>query len=129
MKLAFTLEYDGTNFSGFQRQKNALTVQEHLETAIEEITGTKLTINYSGRTDAGVHALSQVFDFDTNIERSEENWIKGINSNLPKTIFVKDVFEMPQNFDSRFSAIERRYSYVIYNSKNKPLFLMDFHIG
>ena len=47
MKLAFTLEYDGTNFSGFQRQKNALTVQEHLETAIEEITGTKLTINYS----------------------------------------------------------------------------------
>ena len=46
MKLAFTLEYDGTNFSGFQRQKNALTVQEHLETAIEEITGTKLTINY-----------------------------------------------------------------------------------
>ena len=76
MKLAFTLEYDGTNFSGFQRQKNALTVQEHLETAIEEITGTKLTINYSGRTDAGVHALSQVFDFETDIKRSEENWIK-----------------------------------------------------
>ena len=126
MKLAFTLEYDGTNFSGFQRQKNALTVQEHLETAIEEITGTKLTINYSGRTDAGVHALSQVFDFETDIKRSEENWIKGINSNLPKTIFVKNVFEMPQNFDSRFSAIERRYSYVIYNSKNKPLFFDGF---
>ena len=126
MKLAFTLEYDGTNFSGFQRQKNALTVQEHLETAIEEITGTKITINYSGRTDAGVHALSQVFDFDTDIKRSEQNWIKGINSNLPKTIFVKDVYEMPQNFDSRFSAIERRYSYVIYNSKNKPIFFDRF---
>ena len=122
MKLAFTLEYDGTSFSGFQRQHNAETIQEHIETALEEITGTKITINYSGRTDAGVHALSQVFDFDTNIERSAENWIKGINSNLPKTISVKDVFEMPQNFDSRFSAIERRYSYVIYNSKNKPLF-------
>ena len=122
MKLAFTLEYDGTCFSGFQRQHNAETIQEHIETALEEITGTKITINYSGRTDAGVHALSQVFDFDTNIERSAENWIKGINSNLPKTISVKDVFEMPHNFDSRFSAIERRYSYVIYNSKNKPLF-------
>ena len=126
MKLAFTLEYDGTNFSGFQRQKNAVTVQEHIETAIKEITGTKITINYSGRTDAGVHALSQVFDFDTDLERSSENWIKGINSNLPKTISVKNVFEMPKNFDSRFSAIERRYSYVIYNSKNKPIFFDRF---
>ena len=126
MKLAFTLEYDGTNFSGFQRQKNSITIQEQLEIAIQKITGTKITINYSGRTDAGVHALSQVFDFDTNIKRSSENWIKGINSNLPKTISVKDVFEMPHNFDSRFSAIERRYSYLIYNSKNKPLFFDGF---
>ena len=67
MKLAFTLEYDGTNFSGFQKQNNAITIQEHIENALKNITGSEIKINYSGRTDAGVHALSQVFDFDTNI--------------------------------------------------------------
>ena len=64
MKLAFTLEYDGTNFSGFQKQNNAITIQEHIENALKNITGSEIKINYSGRTDAGVHALSQVFDFD-----------------------------------------------------------------
>ena len=126
MKLAFTLEYDGTDFSGFQSQKNSITIQDHIERAIEKITNTKTRINYSGRTDAGVHALSQVFDFDTEIQREEENWIKGINANLPKTIAVRKVFNVPDDFDSRFSAVERRYSYVIYNSKNKPLFFDTF---
>ena len=79
MKLAFTVEYDGTDFSGFQRQKNAITIQEHIENAIMEITGNPISINYSGRTDAGVHALSQVFDFETNLKREDNNWIKGIN--------------------------------------------------
>ena len=65
MRLAFTLEYDGTNFSGFQKQNNAITIQEHIENALKNITGSEIKINYSGRTDAGVHALSQVFDFDT----------------------------------------------------------------
>ena len=126
MKLAFTLEYDGTDFSGFQSQKNSITIQDYIERAIEKITNTKTRINYSGRTDAGVHALSQVFDFQTEIKREDENWIKGINSNLPKSIAVRRVFNVPDDFDSRFSAIERRYSYVIYNSKNKPLFFDTF---
>ena len=80
-------------------------------------------INYSGRTDAGVHALSQVCDFETTAKRSNEEWLNGINSNLPSTISVKDIFKVPDTFNSRFSAIERKYAYVIYNSKNKPLFL------
>ena len=126
MKLAFTLEYAGTDFSGFQSQKNALTIQYYLEEAIKKITDQETKINYSGRTDAGVHALSQVFDFETKIKRSNENWIKGINSNLPKTIAVKNIFNVSDDFDSRFSAIERRYSYVIYNSPNKPLFFDNF---
>ena len=67
MRLAFTLEYDGTNFSGFQRQINATTIQEHIENAIKKVVGSDISINYSGRTDAGVHALSQVFDFETDI--------------------------------------------------------------
>ena len=122
MRLAFTLEYDGTDFSGFQLQKNAITIQEHLEKAIKEITATDIKINYSGRTDAGVHAISQVFDFETEIQRDDNSWIRGINSNLPKSIAVKNIFHVPTDFNSRFSALERRYAYVIYNSTNKPLF-------
>ena len=91
MKLAFTLEYDGTDFSGFQRQKNAISIQECIEDALQNIVGSKITINYAGRTDAGVHALSQVFDFETEISRTSENWINGINSNLPKNIAVRNL--------------------------------------
>ena len=123
MRLAFTLEYDGTSFSGFQSQKNVPTVQDSVEEALKNITNQNCRINYSGRTDAGVHALSQVCDFETTVKRTDEEWINGINSNLPSTISVKDIFKVPKTFNSRFSAIERKYSYVIYNSKNKPLFI------
>lgn len=126
MKIAATLEYDGTKFSGFQRQNNAITIQQHLEEALNKITSENIVINYSGRTDAGVHAISQVFDFETNISREDSSWIKGINSNLPRSIGVKKIFNVPNNFDSRFSAIERKYSYVIYNSMSKPLFFDDY---
>ncbi len=126
MRLAFTLEYDGTDFSGFQIQKNSITIQEHLENAIKEITAEDIKINYSGRTDAGVHALSQVFDFETDIERDDASWVRGINTNLPKSIAVKNIYHVPIDFNSRFSAQERRYAYVIYNSSNKPLFFDKF---
>jgi len=126
VRLAFTLEYDGTDFSGFQIQKNSITIQEHLENAIKEITAEDIKINYSGRTDAGVHALSQVFDFETDIERDDASWVRGINTNLPKSIAVKNIYHVPIDFNSRFSAQERRYAYVIYNSSNKPLFFDKF---
>ena len=122
MRLAFTTEYDGSGFSGFQRQKNAISIQQNLEEAIEKITQEKKVINYAGRTDAGVHALSQVFDFTTDIIREEKNWIDGINSNLPDAIAVTKMFEVPDDFHSRFSAVERSYTYMIYNSRSKPLF-------
>ena len=108
MRLAFTLEYDGTSFSGFQSQKNVPTIQDSVEDALIKITNKNTRINYSGRTDAGVHALSQVCDFETNIKRSNKEWINGINSNLPSTISVKDIFKVPNSFNSRFSAIERK---------------------
>ena len=126
MRLAFTLEYDGTDFSGFQSQKNAITIQNTIEHALKEITSENVKINYSGRTDSGVHALSQVCDFETNISRGNNEWINGINSNIPPSINVKDICEVPNSFDSRFSAIERKYSYVIYNSSNKPLFFNKY---
>ena len=117
------MEYDGTSFSGFQSQKNVPTVQDSVEEALKKITNQNCKINYSGRTDAGAHALSQVCDFETTVKRTDEEWINGINSNLPSTISVKNIFKVPDTFNSRFSAIERKYSYIIYNSKNKPLFL------
>ena len=80
--------------AGFQRQKNAISIQQNLEEAIEMITQEKKVINYAGRTDAGVHALSQVFDFTTDIKREEKNWIDGINSNLPDAIAVTKMFEV-----------------------------------
>lgn len=126
MRLAFTTEYNGAEFSGFQRQKNAISIQQNLEEVIEKITQEKTVINYAGRTDAGVHALSQVFDFTTNIEREEKNWIDGINSNLPDAIAVTKMFEVPNDFHSRFSAIERSYTYIVYNSRSKPLFFDNY---
>ena len=122
MKLGFTVEYDGTTYSGFQSQKNVLTVQGCIENALKKVTKEDIRINYSGRTDAGVHAMSQVCDFETNIDRNKKNWLNGLNSNLPSSIAVKDIFRVPADFNSRFSAIERKYAYLIYNSDNKPLF-------
>ncbi|MDC3268470.1 tRNA pseudouridine(38-40) synthase TruA, partial [Gammaproteobacteria bacterium] len=113
MKLAFTTEYDGSIFSGFQRQKNADSVQQNIEEALEKITQEKVVINYAGRTDAGVHALSQVFDFTTELERPNKNWIDGINSNLADSVAVTSISRVPDDFHSRYSAIERSYTYVI----------------
>ena len=110
MRLAFTTEYDGSTFSGFQRQKNADSVQQNIEEALEKITQEKISINYAGRTDAGVHALSQVFDFSTSIKRDDKNWIDGINSNLTDLIAVTSITEVPDDFHSRFSALERSYT-------------------
>ena len=126
MRYACVTEYDGTNFSGFQRQLNAKSIQECIEVALQQVTQKKIPINYSGRTDAGVHALSQVFDFETSINRDSKNWLDGLNSNLPKSINIKNISQVSDDFHSRFSAKERSYSYVIYNSKNKPLFFNRF---
>jgi len=126
VKLVFTLEYNGKEFSGFQKQTNAITIQEKVEAAIKKITLCDVSINYAGRTDAGVHALSQVFDFETDIQRKDEDWINGLNSNLPESIKVKSISQVKNNFHSRFSAKNRSYAYVIYNSKSKPVFFNDF---
>ena len=76
MKLAFTVQYEGTNYSGFQKQSNAITVQDCLLNAFNEIIDHPIDMNISGRTDKGVHALGQVFDINTNIHRKQEQWIK-----------------------------------------------------
>ena len=126
MKLAALIQYKGTDYSGFQRQNNAPSIQEVIEDALHIITQEDCKINYAGRTDAGVHALSQTFDFTTNIERDYEDWIKGLNSNLPNSLLVTQIIKVDDDFHSRFSALARSYTYCIYNSNQKPIFFADY---
>ena len=91
LKLAFKIQYKGTHYSGFQSQKNANSIQDELIRAFKQISVDNLQMNYSGRTDKGVHALGQVFDIVVSQDRSDMQWINGLNANLPNDISVVDV--------------------------------------
>lgn len=127
MKLAFKIHYKGTHYSGFQSQKNANSIQDELIRAFKQISVDNLQMNYSGRTDKGVHALGQVFDIVVNQDRSDMQWINGLNSNLPNDISVVDVDRVEDTFHSRFDAIDRTYSYLIFNSPSRNVLLDDFY--
>ena len=127
MKLAFKIQYKGTHYSGFQSQKNANSIQDELTRAFKQISVDNLQMNYSGRTDKGVHALGQVFDIVVSQDRSDMQWINGLNSNLPNDISVVDVDRVEDTFHSRFDAIDRTYSYLIFNSPSRNVLLDDFY--
>ena len=127
MKLAFKIQYKGTHYSGFQSQKNANSIQDELIRAFKQISVDNLQMNYSGRTDKGVHALGQVFDIVVSQDRSDMQWINGLNSNLPNDISVVDVVRVEDSFHSRFDAIDRTYSYLIFNSPSRNVLLDDFY--
>ena len=127
MKLAFKIQYKGTHYSGFQSQKNANSIQDELIRAFKQISVDNLQMNYSGRTDKGVHALGQVFDIVVSQDRSDMQWINGLNSNLPNDISVVDVDRVEDTFHSRFDAIDRTYSYLIFNSPSRNVLLDDFY--
>ena len=127
MKLAFKIQYKGTHYSGFQSQKNANSIQDELLRAFKQISVDNLQMNYSGRTDKGVHALGQVFDIVVSQDRSDMQWINGLNSNLPNDISVVDVDRVEDTFHSRFDAIDRTYSYLIFNSPSRNVLLDDFY--
>jgi len=119
-------QYDGSNYAGFQSQKNAPSIQDNLELAIASIGTLEGRINYAGRTDAGVHATGQIFDFMAKNYRDSDQWIKGLNSLLPNDIAVSSIVEAPDKFHSRFDAINRTYSYVIYVGKVQPIFFKNY---
>ena len=116
MRLALTIEYQGTGYHGFQYQINANTVQEELENSIERLTGIKTRITAAGRTDAGVHARNQVATFDTNSVLETNQIAKGMNYYLPDDIVVKKVVQVGKKFDPRRDAKSRVYRYSILNS-------------
>ncbi|MCV2528414.1 MAG: tRNA pseudouridine(38-40) synthase TruA [Candidatus Lightella neohaematopini] len=117
MKLAFGVEYDGTKYYGWQKQKNLPSIQEEIEKAIFSITNEKIDIFCAGRTDAGVHAIGQVIHFTTNTNLPDRAWIMGMNTNLPNDISIKWIKRVPDSFHARYSAYARRYQYIIYNNK------------
>lgn len=122
MKYLAVCEYDGTNYSGFQFQANAKSIQAEIENAINRVGPIKKRINCCGRTDGGVHAFAQIIDFESDANRTNKNWLKGINSNLPNDIALKDIRTVDEGFHARFSAINRRYLYCIDNhSVQRPL--------
>ncbi|MGI9485287.1 MAG: tRNA pseudouridine(38-40) synthase TruA [Geminicoccaceae bacterium] len=122
-RFKLTLEYDGRSFQGWQRQKNASSVQETLETAIHAFSGETVTVQGAGRTDAGVHAKGQVAHFDLKKIMSLESLQNAINHHLrPHPVAVLRATEMADDFHARFSATGRRYLYRIIN-RRAPLVL------
>ncbi len=123
MRIALGVEYDGSQYHGWQAQTGLHTIQQRIETALSKVADTDITVVCAGRTDTGVHATNQIIHFESTIERPMRSWIHGVNSFLPKDICVKWGKEMPENFHARYSAIFRRYHYVIYNSPIRPALL------
>ncbi len=115
MKIALGIEYDGTAYSGWQRQKNGPSVQERVEQALASIANEPVAVVCAGRTDAGVHALGQVAHFETRSRRSDRGWLLGANSNLPDDIAITWVRPVTDAFHARFSATARSYRYLILN--------------
>ena len=114
--IKLTIEYDGKDFNGWQKQPNKLNIQGTIEQAIKSITGEDVELNASGRTDAGVHALGQVANFKTNSQISIDKMAIAINSRLKKSIVIKKAEEVDERFHSRLSCKRKTYRYVINNS-------------
>ena len=115
MKIALGVEYDGSDFHGWQFQGDVRSVQECLEKALSSVADQPISVHCAGRTDTGVHATAQVVHFETTAQRSNRSWILGSNANLPDDISISWAKEMPEQFHARFSAVGRRYRYQIIN--------------
>jgi len=124
--LKVILSYDGADFSGWQVQPDAVTVQGTLASAIGRITGEKVLPQGSGRTDAGVHALAQVMTFVTESSVPTENFLKALNDILPASVRVTEVVEAPADFHARHSARAKTYRYRIYRESICPPFLARY---
>ncbi len=120
MRIALGIEYDGTDFCGWQRLRHDPSVQSAVEKALSFVADETIEVTCAGRTDSGVHAQCQVVHFDTNAQRSERAWILGANSNLPPTVSIRWVKIVHGDFHARFSALARRYRYVIVNRAVRP---------
>ncbi len=120
--LGLIISYDGTGYSGFQSQPFKNTIQDKIEEAIAMLTGEQVKLIGSGRTDAGVHALGQVANFETASPIPTYRWRLALNTRLPSDIVIREVFEAPLSFHSRRMAKRKTYRYTINNSRVPDVF-------
>jgi tRNA pseudouridine38-40 synthase len=124
-RYAAVVEYDGSAFCGFQKQKHSPSVQQELERALSYVANSPLILSCAGRTDTAVHASHQVIHFDSSADRTGHNWVQGANSQLPDSISLSWADELGPDFHARFSATSRTYRYVIAPGKSRPAILAN----
>lgn len=128
--IKLTIEYDGKDFNGWQKQPSKLNIQGTIENAIYQITGEKVELNASGRTDAGVHALGQVANFKTNSNLAIEKFPVAINSKLKKSIVIQRAEEVEERFHARYNCKKKTYRYIINNSRQGSAIYrnLEYHV-
>lgn len=120
MRIACGVEYCGAAYRGWQRQRDNGNIQGAIEQALSSVADTSIEIVCAGRTDTGVHALGQVIHFDTDVLRDTRAWVLGTNTHLPNDIRLTWAQQLNDGFHARFSAIARRYIYVLHNGLTRP---------
>lgn len=123
MKYAACIEYDGTTYCGWQRLRDAPSVQAEVEKALSRVANHEVKLTCAGRTDSGVHGIGQVIHFESDAIRNEKAWRMGCNTNLPDNIVLRWIQAVDETFHARFSAQSRRYRYIILNYKTRPALL------
>lgn len=116
--IKLTIEYDGKDFNGWQKQPNKLNIQGEIERAIKEVTGEEVELVASGRTDAGVHALGQVANFKTESQIPIEKIPIALNTKLKRSIRILQAEEVEERFHSRYNCKKKTYRYIIHNAPN-----------
>ena len=124
--IKLTIEYDGTEYHGWQVQPNVRTVQGVMEGKLAQITGERVRLIASSRTDAGVHALGQVANFKTQSSLDARSFLNALNSLLPEDIRIKEVEEVDESFHARFGARGKMYEYRIFNGEVPSPFYRHF---
>ena len=127
-RILLTVEYDGTNYAGWQRQINGLAVQQVLEETLQKATKERIVVTGASRTDAGVHALGQALHFDTDSRIPPEKYPFVLNTMLPRDIRVHTGREVPEGFHARFMTCGKRYTYRIVNSRHASAIRRNTHV-
>lgn len=126
-KLKCTVSYDGTQFFGYQVQPGKRTVQREIQTALSRIHhGNYVKITASGRTDRGVHALGQVFHFESPLNIPIENWSRALNSLLPDDIYIRNTETVPESFHARYDVRRKEYRYRLLTRREPDLFRRSY---
>lgn len=120
MKIVMGIEYSGTHYSGWQRQKHSPSVQQHVEASLSRVADETISVQCAGRTDRGVHAFHQIVHFETAARRHMHSWVLGGNVHLPRDISILWARPVGDDFNARFSASSRTYLYVILNRTSRP---------